>query len=115
MTVSGLLTRPGLLDAGRRTMVNDLYVFAAVWRTVDLVDVEVGGFQSRLAAVSLSEAGRDGQVVQGNAADRMFVTPAPKFANIRKDDELWVGDARYRVVTVDAYAHDVQVLVKAIQ
>lgn len=113
--LNGALTRPGLLDAGARRMVNDLYVAVKVWRTVAGVDTVVAQFNTRLAAASAAPSGRDAAGAQGNAAQRLFVCVAPLYADVVKDDEVWAGDLRLRVVAVDHYPHDQQLLLQEVQ
>lgn len=113
--LNGALARPGLLDAGARRMVSDLYVAATVWRTVAGEDAIVAQFNTRLAAASTAPSGRDAAGAQGNAAQRLFVCVAPLYAAVGKDDEVWAGDLRLRVVAVDHYPHDQQLLLQEVQ
>ena len=113
--VDGRLSRPGLLDAGVATMLRDAYVSVGVWRVVAGEDVLVANFQTRLVAASGGAAGRDGQVPQGDAAQRLFVAVAPKHADALKGDEVWTGELRLRVVAVDQYPHDQQLLLQEVQ
>lgn len=112
---NGALALPRVLDRAARQMLRDLFVTAQIWRREGQVDVLKGSFSTRLAATTTSDQGRDGQVVQGNVADRFFVALAPRYSSVEKDDEIWVGAARYRVVAVDPYPHKLQLLVKEIQ
>ena len=115
--LNGALARPGLLDAGAQRMVNDLYVAATVWRTVAGEDTVVAQFNTRLAAANAAPAGRDAAGAQGNAAQRLFVCVAPLYASVGKDDEVWAGagEMRLRVVAVDRYPHDQQLLLQEVQ
>lgn len=113
--INGRLARPGLLDAGVATMLRDVYVSVGVWRVVDGADVLVANFQTRLTAASAGAAGRDGPGAQGDAAQRLFVAVAPQHAPVGKGDEVWTGELRLRVVAVDQYPHDQQLLLQEVQ
>lgn len=113
--INGKLTRPWLLDKGVQVMVDDIWVTARIFRRNGDVDSLICAFLTRVAAASSSESGRESQPAQGNVAQRLFVAPAPRWADVVKDDEVWVDSSRYRVVAVDVYPHDQQLLLRQIQ
>ncbi len=112
---NGRLARPGILDRGSAAMRADLYETVTTRRAVAGIETRVSTFQARIAATSASAAGRDALSVPGNAAARMFVALAPRWADVEKDDELWSGVTRYRVIAVDDYPHGRQALIQEIQ
>ena len=100
------------LNLGVQTERRDLEVYAKVYR----VDVFIEGFFARIATtVASSEAARARQTVIGDPASRMYVAQAPRFAAVKKADEVWVGDDRYLVVAVDSYPHAKQLIMREIQ
>jgi hypothetical protein len=115
MSTNGLLSRPGIFDQGRASMLADRYIGVEVWRSSTAGDVRVAAFQSRLTATSSADSGRDGQAVQGNSAQRVLVCLAPRGADCEKGDEVWVGDERYRIFAVDSFPHGLQLLIQEIQ
>ena len=115
MSANGWLVRPGILDRASAAMINDIYITVQVRRSVSGVESYVTTFQTRLAGTTSAATGRDAQAVQGNAAERLFVALAPKWADVQKDDELWNAGTRYRVIAVDKYPHKQQLLLQEIQ
>ena len=113
--INGILAHPRILDRARLQMLRDKYVNAQIWRRDGGEDLLVADFTTRIAATTTADAGRDSQPIAGNAADRFFVALAPRYSGALKDDEVWVGDQRYRVVAADEYPHGLQLLIKEIQ
>ncbi len=115
MVTNGRLAGPVTLDLAAAAMVADLYVYVEVRRSTAGVEERVAAFQTRIAATSSAAGGRDSQTVQGNAAQRLFVALAPLWAQVAKNDEVWSGAVRYRVLAVDSYPHKKQLLLQEIQ
>ena len=113
--INGALAHPRILDRARLQMLKDLYFNAQIWRRDGDEDLLVADFTTRIAATTTGDAGRDAQPVIGNAAERFFVALAPRYSGALKNDEVWVGNKRYRVIASDEYPHGLQLLIKEIQ
>jgi len=107
--------RTSPLVTARQVITRDRYEHVAVYRD----DERVADFQCRVALASASVAGRDAQSALGDSSPGFYVAAAP--AQVARDgaivqgDEVWTRERRYRVVSVDIYAHEAQILMRYIQ
>ncbi|MBN1261084.1 MAG: hypothetical protein JXB35_10425 [Anaerolineae bacterium] len=109
MTYNGRLDQR-VLRCGTDSVVGERFALIEVWRGESLVT----RFRGRHAGVSRSASFRES--VQGLAGEVHEVFVAPRGADVRTEDELWLGERRYRVVLVDPQPGGaLQVLVQNLQ
>ncbi len=107
--------RPELQVRTSRAIRDDRYVYARVFRGRRGAEAQVAGFNTRIAATSGSSGSRDQHAVIGDAAPMTSVLSAPGGIAILKGDEIWIEEARYRVIAVDPQPGATQVIVQSIQ
>lgn len=117
MSPSGVTGRVPARYLGRpaRRVLEENPSLVEVWRVVGGTETRVAVFRSRLAPTGKGVAGRDRRKLVGDVSGQFLVMNAPIHADIQKDDEIWVGDARYRVISLDLFAHQRQVIVRKLQ
>lgn len=103
--------------ATRQRIRQDAVTLVDVWRQASGGEFRVVSLAVRIAAVSGRSVGRDVQMVQGDAAPAFYTTSVPTMIGsaIRAGDELWEDVVRYRVVSVDMFPHEAQILMRQIQ
>lgn len=107
--------RPDLEVQTSRAIRDDRYVYARVFRGRRGSEVQVAGFNTRLAPTTGSGANRDQHAIAGETAPMTSVLSAPGGIAILKGDEIWIGEARYRVIAVDPHPGATQVIVQSTQ
>lgn len=103
--------------ATRQKIMRDSVTLVDVWRRASGGEVRVVSLAVRIAAVSSRSVGRDTQTVQGDVAPAFYTTSLSTLVGsvIRTGDEFWDESVRYRVVSVDMYPHEAQILMRLIQ
>lgn len=110
--MSGLLH--GVRIAGDvQRMVMDNFVTVVLRRPVSGVDSFVTAFRTRIAMTATPTATRDARAVIGDAPAQYYTMPCYAY-DVRPDDTVWAGNARYRVVGVDQLPGGGQALLQGI-
>jgi len=103
------------MAAGARAITRDSYTHATVYRDDELV----ADFQCRIAVANNAVMSADVQRAMGDASPGFYVAlVSAQLAMdrvVRQGDELWTDGRRYRVVSVAAYPHEGQILLRHIQ
>jgi hypothetical protein len=103
--------------ATRQRIKRDSVRLVDVWRRASGGEVRVMSLAVRIAAVNSRSVGRDVQTVQGDVAPSFYTTSLSVLvgSTLRPGDEFWDEYVRYRVVSVDMYPHEAQILMRLIQ
>ena len=106
-----------VMVATRQMIQRDAVRLVDVWRRQSGGEVRVISLAVRIAAVSSRSVGRDTQTVQGDVAPSFYVASLSTLVGsvIHTGDEFWDDSVRYRVVSVDLYPHEAQILMRLIQ
>ncbi len=114
MTSHSRMHRPHLVRC-RQVISQDRFTHVTIYRN----DVQIADVQARVAQANGSTVGRDRQDVRGDSSPNFYVMALR--AQIAQDgvvvqgDEAWTTERRYRIVSVDVYGHEAQVLMRHIQ
>lgn len=103
--------------AVRQKIMRDSVTLVDVWRRASGGEVRVVSLAVRIAAVSSRSVGRDVQMVQGDVAPSFYVASLSTLVGsaIRTGDEFWDESVRYRVISIDMFPHEAQILMRLIQ
>ncbi len=114
MTSHSKMQGPPLVRT-RQVICQDRYVHVSVYRD----DERIADFQGRIAGANNATAGRDAQDVRGDSSPNFYVmainAQLARDGVIVQGDEVWTTDWRYRVVSVNVFEHETQVLMRHIQ
>jgi len=104
--------RPDIMASTSRVATQDSYTFINVWRRSAGVEERVAAFNGQIVAMRTAAYA---QAVPGDATQRRHVLYAPRNSGIRRGDEVWADDDRYRVIAVEQLAYQDHVILVRIQ
>jgi hypothetical protein len=91
-------------------ITQDSYHLIEIWREGQ----RIGTYNARIADTGRQY--KDAILPQGVVADQLKVMDAPPRADIEAGDEAWADrHARYRVVAVQEFLHNTQVILNSLQ
>jgi hypothetical protein len=100
----------------RQSIRDDKFETLTIMRGRRGAEERIAAFQGRIAGTSSSSLGRDHQKDIASTSSRIVVITAPMWLSVRRGDEIWTKDEiRYRIISVDEYPGQIQIIAEMLQ
>jgi hypothetical protein len=100
-----------MFASARAVGLRDNYERVDIYRS----GVRVGTLQARISLHSNATVGRDQNSLPGDSSPGSYVMPVPLSTDIEQGDEVWADACRYRVVSLEQFPGQIQVMLTYIQ
>lgn len=99
-----------VLAGTKRRILEDAVKLVEIYREVDGGEEFVASVQGRIAPADRAVVGRDVNTLPGRVSPSYKVLSVPLGTDVKKNDLAWAGAQMYRVVSVETFLHELQLM-----